>query len=35
VKSGSIHAPDVASTCCAEPPFGDAKGQEKGNVKSG
>ena len=35
VKSGSIPAPEVASTCRAEPPFGAAKGQEKGNAKSG
>jgi hypothetical protein len=35
VKSGLIHAPDVASACRAEPPFGAAKGREKGNAKSG
>jgi hypothetical protein len=35
VKTASVDAPDVASTCRAEPPFGAGKGQEKGNAKSG
>jgi hypothetical protein len=34
-KSSSVDDPHVASSCRAEPPFGAANGQEKGNDESG